>query len=109
MLIETILTATTPGQLELYFFATGSGADASPLYFHPSRRQTTAAEPLSLETLNAGLHWSNELKVGDATWRFVAAPIPGGPGMASHVGSWLVLAGCFLITLVVSAYVWSSR
>ena len=110
VLIETILTTTTtPGGLDLYFFAADSGRDASPLYFHPSRTRTNPSKPLSLATLTAGLHWSGTIKVGDVPWRYIAAPIPGGPGTASHAGSWLVLAGCLLITSVVSAYIWASR
>lgn len=110
VLIETILkTTVTPGGLDLYFFAADSGRGALPLYFHPSRSRTHPSEPQPLQVLTAGLHWSGDLKVGDLTWRFIAGPIPGGPGTASHAGSWLVLGGCLLVTLLAVIYIWDSR
>jgi diguanylate cyclase (GGDEF)-like protein len=112
VLIETVLNATvTPSGLDLYFFAEDSGKGGSLLYFHPSRNRdhTRPSEPQPLQVLTAGLHWSGELKVGDLTWRYIAGPISGGPGTANHAGSWLVLAGCLLITLLVAVYIWSSR
>jgi len=110
VLIQTILTRTTaPGGLDLYFFATDLDHDASPLYFHPSRLRTVPSQPQLLEALVAGLHWSGEIKVGDATLRYIAGPIPGGPGTASHANSWIVLAGCLLITFLVMRYIWTSR
>jgi len=55
------------------------------------------------------LHWSTELKVGDGHWVLVAAPIPDGPGSADHLGSWLILIGGLLATLIVIAYFWTTR
>jgi diguanylate cyclase (GGDEF)-like protein len=110
VLVETILDATVaPSGLDLYFFAADSARDASPLHFHPSRNRIHPSAPQPLQALTAGLYWSGELKVGDLTWRFIARPIPGGPGTASHGGSWLVLGGCLLITLLVVTYIWKSR
>ena len=110
VLIETILTTTTaPSGLDLYFFATDFDHGASPLYFHSSRLRAVPSQPQLLEALVAGLHWSGEIKVGDATWKYIAAPIPGGPGTASHPSSRIVLAGCLLITLLVVRYIWVTR
>jgi diguanylate cyclase (GGDEF)-like protein len=110
VLIDTILSSTTaPGGLDLYFFAPDAGRDASPLHFHPSRKRAGPIGAQPLDALTGGLHWSGELKVGDAPWRYVAAPIPGGPGTASHGGAWMVLVGCLFITSVVVAYMWVSR
>ena len=110
VLIETILTETVvPAGLDLYFLAADSGGNTSALYFHPSRKRAGPSGPQPLEALATSPHWSGDLKVGDATWRFVAVPIPGGPGTASHAVSWMVLAGCLLMTLLVVAYIWTSR
>jgi diguanylate cyclase (GGDEF)-like protein len=109
VLIETILRASTsPGGLDLYFFVPPSAADAPPTYFHPSRLRDAPVGALSRTTLLAGPHWTKELHVGDATWTFVAAPIPGGPGIASRGGSWSVLAGGLLFTALLVAYLWAS-
>ena len=58
-----------------------------------------------METLTAGMYWSGDLMVGDATWKFIVSPIPGGAGTANHAGSWIVLAAMVLITLLVLAYI----
>ena len=107
-MIESILTTLiAPSGLDLYFFAGDSGADASPLYFHPSRSRSGPSGPLSRSALDAGVHWSGALKVADRSWTFVAAPMPGGPGTASHLGSWLILIGGLLISIIMAAYFWT--
>jgi GGDEF domain-containing protein/CHASE1-domain containing sensor protein len=109
VMIETILaTRTTPAGLDLYFFAADSDRDASPLYFHSSRARKVATEPRPRAAIAAGLHWSGEIKVGDGRWTLVAAPIPGGPGTAGHLGPWMVLLGGLLISAVVVAYFWAA-
>jgi diguanylate cyclase (GGDEF)-like protein len=109
VMMETILDASTaPAGLDLYIFAANSGPDASPLYFHSSRKRATPVEAQPRAALTAGLHWSGEIKVGDVGWTFVAAPIPGGPGTADHGRSWLVLAGLLLMSAIVAAYIWAS-
>jgi diguanylate cyclase (GGDEF)-like protein/PAS domain S-box-containing protein len=109
VMIETILnTTTTAGGLDLYFYAEDSGLDARPLFFHPSRARTAPIEAQPRAALITGLHRSAEIKVGDVRWTVVAAPIPGGPGTAGHVGSWIVLMGALLVSAVVTAYIWAS-
>ncbi len=110
VLIETVLKETiAPGGLDLYFFAADANGIASPLYFHPSRQRAEPSAPLPHAALTAERHWSGELKVGDIVWTFIAVPIPGGAGTASHAGSRMMLAGCLLITLIVVAYIGASR
>ncbi len=109
VMIESILTTKiTPSGLDLYFFAEDSGANASPFYFHPSRSRSGPSEPLSRSALDAGLHWSGALKVADRNWTFTAAPIPGGPGTPSHLGSWIILSGGLLISAIMAAYFWTA-
>jgi signal transduction histidine kinase/CheY-like chemotaxis protein len=105
-LIETILrTTTTPGGLDLYFFPTDSGDNAPPVYFHSSRLRTIAISAEPRAALAAVPHWSKELSIGDRRWTFIAIPIPGGPIIASHFGSWLVLTCGLLVTLIVVVYI----
>jgi diguanylate cyclase (GGDEF)-like protein len=109
VMIETILAAsTTPAGMDLYFFATGSSADASPLYFHPSRARTAPIEAQPRTAVMAGQHWSGELSAGDARWTFMAVPIPGGPGIAGHQVAWIVLISGVLVSGLVVAYIWAS-
>ncbi len=109
VMMETILDATTaPAGLDLYVYATNSGADAPLLYFHSSRKRATPIQAQPRAALFSGPNWSGELKVGDAHWTFVAVPIPGGPGIPNHGDSWLVLAGLLLVSATVAAYIWAS-
>ena len=109
--VETILaraTARTGPDLDLYLFEPADAARASLVYFHPSRRRTSPSEPLPLASLVAGPHWTSEIKVGDAKWKFVAVPIPGGPGIPNHYGAWLVLLGGLIVSAMAAAYIWAS-
>jgi diguanylate cyclase (GGDEF)-like protein len=109
VLIDSILRASTsPGGLDLYFFASPSAADAPPIYFHPSRLRGAPVGALPRAALLAGPHWTKELHVGDAVWALVAAPIPSGPGITSRGGSWGVLAAGLLFTALLVAYLWAS-
>jgi CHASE1-domain containing sensor protein len=109
VMIENILASTAMAAgLDLYFFAGESGAGASPLYFHRSRVRTGPSAPLSRAALVAGLHWSDDLKLADRRWTFIAAPIPGGPGTAAHLSSRMILIGGVLISAMMAAYLWSA-
>lgn len=108
VLIESILgTNSTPGGLDLYFYASGPTRDDGLIYFHPSRarKAPAAAQPRNL--LDLGPHWSGAITVGDRQWTLVVAGIPGGPGTPSHLGSFMVLAIGLFVTALVTAYIWS--
>jgi diguanylate cyclase (GGDEF)-like protein len=108
-MIERILrSALVPGGFDLYFFAQGEGSSATLQHFHPSRRRSAATEPQPRAEIEAGLHRTMPLTVGDAQWTLIAKPIPGGPGTASRTGSWLVLLGGLSFTALVSAFLWAS-
>jgi CHASE1-domain containing sensor protein len=110
VMIESILASTiTPTGLDLYFFAADAGADAAPLYFHPSRLRGGLAVPLSHAAIVQELHWSGKLRVADRGWTFITAPIPDQIGTANHLGSWGILLGGLAISGIVTAYLWSAR
>jgi diguanylate cyclase (GGDEF)-like protein/PAS domain S-box-containing protein len=105
VMIERILANTTnPSGLDLYVFDADSGPDASPLHFHPSRDRPVPIAPRPRAELLAGPHWTGELRGGDARWTIVETSIPGGPG-TPHETSWIVLAGCLLVSAIVVAYI----
>jgi diguanylate cyclase (GGDEF)-like protein/PAS domain S-box-containing protein len=109
VMIETVLgTATTPAGLDLYFFAQDAGLDAPALYFHASRTRSGPVKQQSRAALIAGVHRTSEISVGDRRWTLIAAPVPGGPGTANHVGSWIALLGGLFITALLVAYIWAS-
>jgi diguanylate cyclase (GGDEF)-like protein/PAS domain S-box-containing protein len=109
-MIESILSAAkTPSGLDLYFFASLDGADAPPFYFHGSRARAGPPTPMSRASIAEGSHWSNELRVADRSWTFVAVPAPGGPEAPVHLASWMILFGGLLITGILAAYIWSMR
>ena len=110
VLIDAILRrSTAPAGLDLYWFAANSTHDAAPLYFRPSRLRKAPIEPQPRALLTAGLHWSNEINVGDRSWILVATPIPAGPGTASRLGSWMTLIVGLLLSALVTLYIWASR
>jgi diguanylate cyclase (GGDEF)-like protein len=109
VLIETILaTTTTPGGLDLYFFAPSSTSKSRPIYYHSSRLRDRPTAALSLAELTAGPHWSGELPIGDVSWTVVATPIPGSAGLANRGGSWSVLAGGLSFTVLLVSYLWAA-
>jgi diguanylate cyclase (GGDEF)-like protein len=109
VLIDTILrTAMSPVGLDLYWFASDAAYDAPPLHFHSSRMRKLPSEAQPRASLASGLHWSSEISVGDRAWTFVAAPIPGGPGTASRIGSSIILIGGLLLSALAALYIWAS-
>jgi diguanylate cyclase (GGDEF)-like protein len=109
VMIETILaTTTTPDGLDLYFFNAESGQGASPLYFHSSGLRSVPIGARSRVEVAAGPHWTGELNPGDSWWTFIAAPSPGGPGIAGHNLAWLVLAAGLSVSAIVVAYIWAA-
>jgi diguanylate cyclase (GGDEF)-like protein len=108
MMVERILgSALLPGGFDLYFFA---GEESAPTlqYFHPSRLRsgTVAAQPRA--EVENGTHRTLALKVGDAAWKLVLSPIPGGPGAPNRTGSWLALIGGLSFTALVGAFLWAT-
>jgi diguanylate cyclase (GGDEF)-like protein len=111
VLIETILKTTTaaPAGLDLYFFPANSSRDSStPLYFHSSRARKVPIGPQPRAAVTAGPHWSDALSIGDATWTFIAVPIPGGPGTSGHHVAYGVLIGGLLVSAMLAAYIWAA-
>ena len=107
--METILAlSTTPAGLDLYLFSADASRDASPVFFHASRRRTEPIEGKQLGALLAGPHWSGELAAGDARWTLLAAPIPGGPGTSRHYAAWVTLLVGLCLTAIISAYIKTS-
>ena len=111
VLIETILKTTTaaPAGLDLYFFPANSSRDSSmPLYFHSSRARKVPIGPLPRAAVTTGPNWSDALSIGDATWTFIAVPIPGGPGTSGHHVAYGVLIGGLLVSAILAAYIWAA-
>jgi diguanylate cyclase (GGDEF)-like protein/PAS domain S-box-containing protein len=109
VMIETVLrAATTPAGLDLYFFAQDAGLDAAPIYFHASRARSGPVKQQSRAALVAGPHRTSEISIGDRRWTFIAVSVPGGPGTANHVGSWIMLLGGLFVTALLVAYVRAS-
>jgi diguanylate cyclase (GGDEF)-like protein len=48
------------------------------------------------------------LKAGNARWGLIAVPVPGGPLMARHDRTWIVLGASLLLSLILTLYMRSS-
>jgi diguanylate cyclase (GGDEF)-like protein len=90
-------TSTTAHPVDLYLFMADAGSAAPPLYVYSSRLRTEPAEQKSEAALDAGPHWSGELKAGDARWSLMVVPIPGGTMGTGHRQAWVVLAAGLLV------------
>jgi diguanylate cyclase (GGDEF)-like protein len=110
-MVDTIISATkTPKGIDLFFFLPGGGRDDLPAYVHSSRLRTTPAERMSEASLAAGPHWSRDLIADGQLWMTMeVVPMPGGPLIAQHGRSWVVLAFGLILTGAVVIYIRSSR
>jgi diguanylate cyclase (GGDEF)-like protein len=110
-MVDTIIAANkTPKGLDSFFFLPGGGRDDLPIYVHGSRLRTTPVEPMSEASLAAGSHWSRDLMADGQPWMTMEmVPMPGGPLIAQHGRSWVVLAFGFILTGAVVTYIRSSR
>jgi len=110
-MVSTIITDNkTPKGLDLFFFAPDSGAQAMPLYVHPSRLRTSPLAPMSRAIAADGYHWTRDLKADGKSWlTMVARPMPNGPLIAHHDRAWIVLTFGLILTAAVVTYIRSSR
>jgi diguanylate cyclase (GGDEF)-like protein/PAS domain S-box-containing protein len=108
-MVEAILDGTTTDAgLDIHLFAEAAGGSASPIHSRASQRRNGTREERSLASLTAGPNWSTDIRVADGGWKLLVVPIPGGPGIPTHTGAWLVLLGGLLVSGVVTAYIWAS-
>jgi diguanylate cyclase len=108
--IEHILSATTAERgLDLSLFSADAGPDDPPLYVHSSRMRSKPVAPRTQADLAGGPHAVATLKAGEARWRIVTVPVPGGPLPTAHDRAWLVLAAGLLITAIVVLYLGASQ
>ena len=110
-MVDTIIAANkTPKGLDSFFFLADGGRDDLPAYVHSSRLRTTPAEPMSEASLGAGPHWSRDLVADGQPWMTMdVVPMPGGPLIAQHGRSWVVLAFGLILTGAVVIYIRTSR
>ena len=108
--IEHILTTTTtPAGLNVYLSLAGTPTDAVPLHVHWSRLRPPSLQERPAEPAPAGVQViPGVLKAGDARWDLLAVPIAGGPLIARHDRTWIVLGGSLLLSLIVTLFMRSS-
>jgi diguanylate cyclase (GGDEF)-like protein len=109
IMVETILSnTTTPSGLDLYLFDQASDHAAQPLYVHASRKRVGTFEVLPRKALEQGIHRTSEINIGNHHFDLIAAPIPGGPGIAKHAIAWTVLIIGLMLNAAVAWYFWKS-
>jgi diguanylate cyclase len=107
--VEHILNSTTAERgLDLSLFDADAGPNDPPIYVHSSRLRSVPISPQSQAELASGRHSIATLSAGDAAWRVVSAPVPGGPLATAHDRAWLVLAAGLSITAIVVLYLSAS-
>ena len=108
--IEHVLTGTTtPAGLDIYLSLPGTAADPSPLHVHWSRLRAPSVDERPAEPVPAGAFViRSTLKAGDARWNLLAVPIAGGPLIARHDRTWIVLGSSLLLGLIITWFIRSS-
>jgi diguanylate cyclase len=107
--IEHILQTTTAVRgLDLSLFAADAGPNDPPIYVHSSRLRSVTIAPRTQAELATDRHSIATLSAGEAAWRVVAVPVPGGPLATAHDRAWLVLAAGLSISAIVVLYVSAS-
>jgi diguanylate cyclase (GGDEF)-like protein len=109
-MIDSIVSATSPEGLDIYFFAPNGEADAPPIYVHGSRLRSEPAPPAIRSELRSGLHLSRDLIADGQRWLIMdMVPMPDGPLTPAHDRAWLVLIAGLIITGAIVIYIQSSR
>lgn len=103
--VEHILDATTAERgLDLSLFAADAGPNDPPIYVHSSQFRSAPIPPRTQAELATRRHSVATLSAGDAAWRVVTVPVPGGPLVTAHDRAWLVLAAGLTISVFVVLY-----
>jgi diguanylate cyclase len=107
--IEHVLDTTTAERgLDLSVFAADAGPNDPPIYVHSSRFRSVPVPPRTQAELAVGRHSIATLSAGEAGWRIVSDPVPGGPLATAHDRAWLVLVAGLSISAIVVLYLSAS-
>ena len=68
MMAEILAANTTPQGIDIYLFAADARDTDAPLYVHASRLRSDAADLATKAAVEAGTHWTGDIKLGDARW-----------------------------------------
>jgi diguanylate cyclase (GGDEF)-like protein len=104
MVTKIVDSATAAQGVDLYLFASDAKAGDAPLAFHPSRWRTAPSAPHPLQAvLASGLHWSGQIRAGEASWRVIVVPADS-VGVHHHDRAWIVLLAGLMITAMIVGY-----
>jgi diguanylate cyclase (GGDEF)-like protein/PAS domain S-box-containing protein len=105
---ETVLArpvrTVSPRGIDIQFFASGAPGDAMPFYVRSSLLRKTPAEPLRRDVLEAGLHWTGELRFLDTPMTMIVVPMARGPLATDHGRAWVGFAAGLTLTLALMAF-----
>ena len=98
-----------PRGVDFSFFLRGAGPNAFPFHVRSSLLRSTPAEPRPRATLEAGLHWTGEVTLANATWTMIGTPIPGESNFVNYQHAWTAAGATLLLTMAAMAYFEISR
>lgn len=109
VMVDSIFDAVR-SPVRQYIFAPGAALDEAPVFF----RSRFTSEPIATRTqaeLSGDFHRSFLIDIGDHQWTFVLAPDPaaGGPLLARHVLSTIVLICGLVLTAALTAFIAAVR
>jgi diguanylate cyclase (GGDEF)-like protein len=104
-LLQSIRTATAASAaIVLNAYPPDSGRSAGPQYRSVADFSSVPETPESIKAFAAGTPWSGVLRIGDAGWKVLAIPTPGGRLTARYDRALIVLTAGLIITVFVVVY-----
>ena len=104
-LVQSIRTATAASTaIVVNAYPPDLGRSAGPRYRSVADYSSVPETPQSINAFARGTPWSGVLRIGDANWKVLAIPTPGGRLTARYDRALVVLTAGLIITIFVVIY-----
>jgi diguanylate cyclase (GGDEF)-like protein len=104
-LLQSIRTATAASSaVAVNAYPPDLGRSAGPQYRSVADFSSVPETPESIKAFATGLPWSGVLRIGDANWKVLAVPTPGGRLTAHYDRGLIVLTAGLIITIFAVVY-----
>jgi signal transduction histidine kinase/CheY-like chemotaxis protein/HPt (histidine-containing phosphotransfer) domain-containing protein len=101
-MIEGLFNTRAPAKdRDFYFFGPNAGPAESPVYVHTSSPASGALSGITQAGLEARIHWSTMLPVGDKMWTLVVVPTSGALPTQNGRAITILVIGLLATTLLI--------
>jgi diguanylate cyclase (GGDEF)-like protein/PAS domain S-box-containing protein len=105
-MLEGLFRSVKPRGLDIQFFRDGAYPGELPFHVRSSLLRTSPVVPRPRGELEAGLHWTGEVRFADARWTMIVVPIAGGPLLIEHSRAWIAFPFGLSLTAAAVLYAW---